>query len=619
VIHFVVVAGSPTVINRLAPRLTPALDATRLFDAERIEKVGAARTWALAAITAADPTSPTRLAADTDDVIVVNGPALSVRADQSRLADDVLREFRARGTVGVAATLGGSYNFVGTSRTHGLRAFADPSGLFPLYWHQGPDYAVFSNRSTTVAHVAEAESGWDPRALAWVIGHANLFGDRMPAQAVRYLPPGYEAHADLNNPRVRIRQSPVWVWPEPSGDPGRENLTPHEWDEITEALVTNFRALRSFSGRLRLSLTGGKDSRLCLALAKSAGLQDRMITFTNGAVDSPEVQCAAAVADAAGFPHKQAGRPVTTAQMLTGDAPFDPDAVWRRLRQHTYRLEAIVCPWDGMTNPLRSTTVNIKGFGGEFYRRSHAKRFRGKRLKSVDAMAAMFVNYHQPLDPLGVLNKTEAEFQADWLKGWVHDEVKRIRLDLAPEKFYVDYRLGHWNGPLGQSTPWRINVNPLLLPAAARKNFELSLEVRSSERFHFEVMRRAAPELIAVPFLNDTWSPEVTADSDIELPREPYPTKLEASAHTMKAWQWRFLESQGDAIARLFKDAARNTDMGRTCNMRKLRRLGRHSDRLERVIDAKALLSATVVALALLGRAEPVLDQPSPARSPVPS
>jgi hypothetical protein len=604
VIHFVVVTGSPAAIDRLAPKLPPALDTTRLFEAERVEKVGTGRAWALAAIAAADPTCPTRLAADEDSFIVVNGPALSARGNQDRLAEDVLHAFRSRGTAGVAATLGGSYNFTGACSEHGLRAFADASGLFPLYWHQGADFAAFSNRSSTIANLAGASSGWDLRALAWVIGHANLFGDEMPARAVRYVPPGYEAHVGLGDSRVTLPTSPVWVWPEPSSDRGRENLTPAEWDEITDALVTNFRALRSFGGRLRLSLTGGKDSRLCLALAMAAGLQDGVVTVTNGAVDSPEVQCAAAVADAAGVPHKRI-------DVLAVNAPFDPAAMWLRLRQHAYRFEGIVCPWDGVTDPICGTTVTIKGFGGEFYRRSHAKRFRGKRLTSIDAMATMFVNYHQQLDPLGVLVGGVADFQAEWLQSWVYDEVKRIRLDLAPEKFYVDHRLAHWNGPLGQSTPWRINVNPLLLPAAARKNLELKLEVRSSERFHFEVMRRAAPQLVTVPFLNDVWAAAIAADSNIDLPREPYPTAVQASARTLKGWQWKFLESQSKAIARLFKDADHATNMGTICDMRKLRQLAQHSDQLKRVSNAKALLSATMVALALLERAEPVLDRRS--------
>ena len=195
-------------------------------------------------------------------------------------------------------------------------------------------------------------------------------------------------------------------------------------------------------------------------------------------------------------------------------------------------------------------------------------------------------------------------------EGWVHDTVKRIPLPLAPEKFYVDYRLGHWNGPMGQSKPWRINVNPLLLPAAVRKNLELTLGVQTSERFHFEVMRRAAPELVRSPVPQRRLGRRNRGDFRHRPPARAVPAAIKASARTMKTWQWRFLNTQGKQIAYLFEDAARHTEMGAICNMRKLRRLAQHGDRLERVVDAKSLFSAVAVALALLERAEPVLDRP---------
>jgi hypothetical protein len=44
--------------------------------------------------------------------------------------------------------------------------------------------------------------------------------------------------------------------------------------------------------------------------------------------------------------------------------------------------------------------------------------------------------------------------------------------------------------------------------------------------------------------------------------------------------------------------------------MRKLRKTGRHSHQLESIVDAKEVLSAVVVALALLERSEPFLDRP---------
>jgi hypothetical protein len=188
VIHFVVVAGAPPAVERLSPELLSSLDATRYFEGERLVRSGASRTWAVAAIAAPDATCRTRLAVDDDTMTVVNGPALAAGGEQTRLTQSLLHTFRSGGASAVSAALGGAYNFVGVAPAIGLRAFADFSGLFPLYWREGEDFAVFSNRSTTIARLTESH-GWDVRALAWVIGHANLFGERMPAKDVSYLPP----------------------------------------------------------------------------------------------------------------------------------------------------------------------------------------------------------------------------------------------------------------------------------------------------------------------------------------------------------------------------------------------------------------------------------------------
>ena len=63
-----------------------------------------------------------------------------------------------------------------------------------------------------------------------------------------------------------------------------------------------------------------------------------------------------------------------------------------------------------------------------------------------------------------------------------------------------------------------------------------------------------------------------------------------------------------EGIAALFKEAARNTDMGAICDMRKLQRVARHASKLTKSAQVKELHSSIGTALALLGRAEPVLD-----------
>ena len=170
----------------------------------------------------------------------------------------------------------------------------------------------------------------------------------------------------------------------------------------------------------------------------------------------------------------------------------------------------------------------------------------------------------------------------------------RVRPDLLPEKFYVDHRLGHWSGPLIQDTPRRINVTPLLLAAAAKKNMELSSTARAEGRFHFEVMRRAAPELVVLPFLNDTWSRNILEHSQLELATEPFltPDKPVGRVITARNKGWPLMEHESAAIGALFKDASRHTDMGVICDLRKLRRVARVSGELTASAKVKELHSA---------------------------
>ena len=141
------------------------------------------------------------------------------------------------------------------------------------------------------------------------------------------------------------------------------------------------------------------------------------------------------------------------------------------------------------------------------------------------------------------------------------------------------------------------------------KYMELSPRTRATDRLHFEVMRRTAPELLGIPILNDVWAPDIANESPIELPSEPFPSRVEVSARTLRSRRWSFLEDERAAIEQLFEEAQRDTDMGAICNMEKLKTIVRAPQNL-RNIDVKAVESSIAVALALLGRTEAVLDRP---------
>jgi hypothetical protein len=379
-----------------------------------------------------DPLASPRFLFEEDAFIVLNGPAPGFgQGSNSPLIKDVWDTLQRGGPSLVHDTLKGTYNLVAAAGDD-LVAFSDFSGLSPVYRSGGAMWA-FSNRSTVLSRFRYGTEAWDPLAISWLVGHANIFGPGVPARGVSLVTPG--TAAIVRNAECKLAPLGTSVWPSP-GDLSLSDLSSAEWDEVTHDLIDGFRTIGQRHDYLRLSITGGKDSRLALALAVAARLGDQIGTFTNGLPESPEVECAAAVAAIAGVRHVRPQPPTEGPE-----PPFDPSTIWNRLRQHAFRYEGMVCPWDGLCPRQIGTKLEITGFGGELYKGGHAKRFRKAILDSVETAKALWLDYHQPFDPFGLLSEKAAAYQKRYLRGWVETAAHSTRLDALPERFYVENRL----------------------------------------------------------------------------------------------------------------------------------------------------------------------------------
>ncbi|MCC5950526.1 MAG: hypothetical protein JJU45_00370 [Acidimicrobiia bacterium] len=674
-LHYVAIAGPAAAVTASRGRMAPALRATRFVDGDVEEFVGASGRWAVAAITANDQLSSDRLVVDEDAFVAFNGPALAADGGQDHLGPTALASYREHGVEGLTRTVVGTHNIVAFSPRHGLGAATDFSGMVPLYWATSGNLLIVGNRPSTIAEVAGGRQ-WDLLAMSWLVGHSNVFGDRTVHDGVQFLRPDLVLTAAPGSSEARLDSSPVNIWPGPSEGGGVDDLDPAEWDRVADAMVDGVRSLKSLEVPLLLLLTGGKDSRLCLALAMAAGITDRISLVTMGTETNPEVHAAAEVARAAGLPHFRSGSgllrpravylpagvdedavrppPPPRARRRLPDAgppktrPWfeDMDEVWRRLRASAYRSDGMTCLWDNLTTASHGPlTVSIKGYGGEFYRTHQYSR---GGLATPRALAKRFVRFHHPPDPLHLLRPEVAEAQATWLRSWVEMARSSVRFDLLPDHFRISYRNGHWNGPNLQFKPTHIQLNPLLAMVGAQASMRLAPDARAMERFHYEVMRRAAPELLDVPFLDDEWDPRVRQRGDgVQAPTVPpppddalasaffAPSGLEWPAqrserseelalpegaspldepsdtvHRTKQWQWRFLGSQQDEMRALFRRAASDTGLGEICDVDRLDAVAERAGSIRANVDAKTLISAVGISLSLLGEVEPVSDRP---------
>lgn len=609
-IHYVAIAGVPDVVERVRPLLRSALRDTAYMVGNDLEAADPAGTWAVSAVECADPMVSERMVIRDGSFTVFNGATTAARGSQSELSEGVFRAFSSGGASAITDLLRGVYNFVGATPEHGLEASSDFSAFAPLYWGQG-EVAVFSNRSSTVRAVI-GEQGWDVDAMAWLFGIGVLAGEATSAKGARRLLPHQIARVAPGQSRVVIEDTPG-VWPA-TASTVRDDLTSEEWDAVTEDLVAGCRSLSTVDARLRINLTGGKDSRLVLSLLKAADLGDQVRAETRGLPNNPEVEAAAEVARVAGVEHRRVGPALPKASDAAPPPPvFDAEKIWRRIRQASYRFDALLVPWGGVSPlaPLKGTVVHLAGFLGEYYRGPAGAdhQFRHGVPSDLDELASKLFNFKQKHDPLGLLRPEVVERHRTWVREWTRRTSGVVRHDLLPMRFYIDYRSGNWTGPMGQFTPGRIDINPLASEVAVSKVFESAPDVANTGRFHYEVMRRAAPELVSVPFLGDTWPEEIAASSHLDLPREAMKTTVAPTPRNLHTWQWQFLDQESEAIEALFAEAA-STELSEVCDMKQLRVAARRKGDFKKITEAKSVMAAVGMSLTLLGRGEPVLDEP---------
>ncbi|EFF1407412.1 hypothetical protein QN007_003400 [Escherichia coli] len=604
-INFIVLNGKSESVKKLYETAQQALKRNLTFKpVEVANKISGSGAWAYTACGNAEGEISKRITSKQSGVCLINGPVLRM-CDSYDVSDAALDASTKNDAEYMFDNISGSYNFVSITSKNGLLAFGDFSGTCPIYYTIIDGVTCVSNRASAL-HELRGNSKYNISSLSWLIGHANIFGNESPFECVYSITAGSYLKSPLGSTTVNINKFKNQIWPSNDDAQYLNDLSGDDWDLIVDELVKNFKAAsENIPGELRLSLTGGKDSRLVLALALGAGFKDRITTFTNGPEGSPEISCAQNIANKIGVKHvANVKAPQVKAQDFANS--------WEKLNWHSYRMESYICPWDGATaeRTIKNITSDMTGFGGELYRGpgGHAKQFKNLSfMDNKDAILSKFINYHQKMDPLNILSSLYKNAQIGWFYGWLEENIKSVRFDVLPEKFFVENRLSNWNGPLAQNVTGRIKLMPLLSPKVARLVFKLSPEARNKELFHYSVMAKLAPELVSLPFLNATWDKSLQGRFGLDIADAPYDSGVKFTPRSVQAWQAQFVEGQREEIVHLLERAAEYTNIREIFDVDKLCEYVREKEGMN-TIEIKTILSSIAVAITLLNDQESVED-----------
>ncbi|MET0376654.1 MAG: hypothetical protein ABW128_20670 [Rhizorhabdus sp.] len=424
---------------------------------------------------------------------IIHGLLWRITADGPRLLDahDVAALLNRPGAT-LPEDVAGEYAIARLYADGTLTAFSDRAGLHQIF-HGPAGSRVVANRAGLVAAVLDDRTP-DPVGLSWLAAIGYRVGTATSYRAVTQLAQEHRLSIGTDGQLVLPPASPMIAF---AGERGYSSRLDPLLDEGIAQAQAAIRLGIGADGPIDLPITGGKDSRVILALCLAAGLRDRLSLFTRGYAGHPDVIAGAGIAAAIGLPHRR-------------EAPHGSDepAHWTRARffekltAQAWQSDGMVGGWDLILGERLAAETLITGHMGEVLKAYSKKPLPEGRLDPV-----AMVRLQAPFDPLDLLlPKARAR-----LCGQLHQQMEQAREEGAceadlPDIFYYRNRIPNWLGAIRAIKSFeRQPVVPLGAPALLRLAFRLTPEERKAELLHYKIIERCAPELLALPFAMQRW------------------------------------------------------------------------------------------------------------------
>ena len=361
-----------------------------------------------------------------------------------------------------------------------IRARTSITRVDPVYAAEVPGAVILSDRAMWAASVADRLDSLDPNLVCALLNTGFPLGDTTPWRGVRALPPDADARAASG--RLTVQAGSLRPGDSPASRPHGSVAGP-----VASALVEAVAPLKEAGETVRLSLTGGKDSRLVAAALVTAGVPVQ--ASTHGFDEHPDVTVAAEVAARLGIDHT----------VTTPAAPGQETDVLARLRATVLVADGMLSAFEnvGRVDPHHSPALTIGGHGGELLRGGYAETAVGRRAASIRAVEILrrLTTKH-----LGLIRRPPAAAYVASLAPWTGSVIARGSLSMLDD-FYLVNRAGRWSAAARQAYLLRERLTQsLFAEPVVRAARAVPLASRTNGTLIKSAITELCPDLADVPF-----------------------------------------------------------------------------------------------------------------------
>lgn len=376
-----------------------------------------------------------------------------------------------------------------------LSVLTDPLGIEQIYYLRHKDGWILSNSVQLLQNISHANA-IDSLGVCLLLTVGWVGGDRTLRKDIRVMPGGQNWKW---NPGSNEPDRTIFFQPSVLHHDQRRKLTQHEVENLAVNMTKMCRILSKSFGELQCPVTGGRDSRLLVALLASNGIKANY--YTSGRSGCADIRIAKEITTTFNLPHEISDR---DDRRVTTD--------WETICQRLIRQnDGMVSLWqvaDVLNQPqhVKELKVNLHGLGGEIARsfywdpRIFFSMYGKRPIKNL--IARILTTDHNHLIRREALLIT---------KNHLYDFVGKVLGEgFAPvdvsDIFYTFDRVRRWAG-INNRKNLAINDNfglfctrPFIQAA-----FELPTLHRFQEPIHHELIRVLNPELHRIAFETEGW------------------------------------------------------------------------------------------------------------------
>jgi hypothetical protein len=392
-----------------------------------------------------------------------------------------------------------------------VTAFSDPVGITPLYYHSGPKGAFISNRVDLIrALVGPDEAGYDENTLAYLVTWGLIPSGMTIYRGIYGVKAGEIVR--ICDGRLSVMQTAVNPFLSLPGTDGLADINEDVWDSIGEEVRTNMRCLR-FCDTLfpTFGLSGGRDSRLLLAVALNEGIARDIYFFTQGVDVHPDVIVAQEITEHFGLFHAiRAPKPGSVDPFLVFD---------EAMPKHMFYSEGMSSVFEPHARAVCADVPIFAGLNGENFRGPFD--LHGQSTAKIRDFSDVedFFDRCVWLDPAKIVHPEIVQRHRKDRFDWIRLRMGQgIPAGDIPNHFYNEWQSLRRNHAFRKMNGYNQHViNVLSGNVMYWAASHIGPEGRRQERIHFEMMRRLNPWLTEHHFANTAWHPAIAS----ELPGRP--------------------------------------------------------------------------------------------------